>query len=121
MSELDEVVEKIRAIVQTIERARLPAGIVIDKCEDVELIDNVLVNCGISVKDSKKVLLFANRIDDRRRREVLNLLYELINLLKQQPQNRNKILEVLSRIRQVAEPIYDILVLIDIIKKLLGL
>ena len=120
MLELVEMVGRIKAIIQVIEQAGLPAGISIEGCRNVRAVGNLLVNCGISVRDSEDIVVFANRIDDRRRMEILNLLYELVDLLTQQPRNKNRIIEILNRIRQIAEPIYYVLASIDMIQSILG-
>ena len=121
MLELVEMVGRIKAIIQVIEQAGLPAGISIEGCRNVRAVGNLLVNCGISVRDSEDIVVFANRIDDRRRMEILNLLYELVDLLTQQPRNKNRIIEILNRIRQIAEPIYYVLASIEMIWSILGL
>jgi len=121
MAGTHETIEVIKGIIHILEQAKMPSGIHIENSRDVTVEGNILINCGIEVKNSEKVEVFANRVNDKTRGEVIGLLYDLIALLKYQPQDRSKIKEVLSEIEQIAEPVYYALISVSTLKDIRGL
>ena len=120
MSELDDLLRKIKSLIQVLEEATLPPGIVIEGSKNVSVLQNTLINCGISVKDSEEVTLFANKITNNERRLIIELLNELLDLLSREPHDKNKIMEILDRLKEVAEPIYVTIATFGALKTLIA-
>ncbi|ASJ16057.1 hypothetical protein A3L04_02660 [Thermococcus chitonophagus] len=121
MIETLEAIEVIEGIIHVLQQAEMPSGIRIENSKHITVRDNVLINCGIDVKNSEEIDVFANMIDDETRREIIRLLYELMALVKYNPQDKTEIRGTLDKLKQIAEPIYYLLVSINELKSIVGL
>jgi len=88
--EVREAVDKIEAITKVLEEA----GIRIEGCKNVKLLDNVLVNRGIEIEKSEEVLALGNKAEDSARREIVKILRIIASELEG-PKRKDKLRESL--------------------------
>jgi len=121
MTEIDKAIEKIRELIQLLGSSKPPTGIYIERSKHVILTNNILIGCSMDIRNSEDIIAYANKIEDPVRRELIELLYELLTELKHEPPNVDRIRTLMNKLRELAEPIYHILASIKVLKNLLGL
>jgi len=77
-----DVLDAIKTIKDVISGQELPAGIKVTRSENISLLNNTLIKCGISIEDSKAVTAYANTINDEKKDEIRTKLSELIESIK---------------------------------------
>jgi len=115
--EVQEAIKKIEAIIQSLQP--IQSGISIEGCTNFSVTDNTLINCGISVTNSKEWLLYGNTIDNSRKLEIIEKLIQLKTSL--QDQKKLQVKETMSWLETGATIAYNILSGIDIIRRWSGM